>query len=396
MPSANLGPNLYLSASCTAIPGNQCPGGIGDANGYAAVVDLYAADIVLEQLAGPTAGNVGGELAGAATVRGSSDVAFSASDPGSGVYQALFSVDGQVMQRTVLDDNGGRCENVGQTSDGLSAFLYVQPCPPSVSVDVPFDTTTVANGVHRLVVSVIDAAGNAATVLARQVTVSNPPPPGAPNGIGASTKAALSVRWKATKRERLAAAYGHPHSIEGRLTGAGGAPIEGAQIDVTATPAYEGARPIAIASPRTSHGGRFAVQLPGGVSSRTLRIAYRAHFGDTLPVATRTLQLVVAAGLRLTVSPHTTSVGSTIFFTGRLLGVPFPAGGKQLVLEASSPGGPWLQFDVVRTRARGRFHASYTFKFPGPADYRFRAVSEPEAAYPFAAGASNTVGVHER
>ena len=396
VPAQNLGPTLYLNASCAGTPGDPCPGGVGDANGYAAVVYLYAADIVLEQLAGPAAGNVGGELASASTLRGSSDLAFSASDPGSGVYQALFSVDGQVVQRTVLDDNGGRCENVGQTSDGLSAFLYVQPCPPSVSVDVPFDTTRVPNGAHHLVVSVIDAAGNAATVLARQITVANPPPPGAPNGIGASTNAALSVRWKATTRERLAVAYGRSHTIEGRLTGPGGAPIEGAQIDVSATPAYEGAHPIAMASPHTSHGGRFSVQLPGGVSSRTLRIAYRAHFGETLPVAARTLQLVVAAGLRLAVSPHTTSVGNTIFFSGRLIGLPLPPGGKQLVLEASSPGGPWLQFDVVRTHAKGRFHASYTFKFPGPADYRFRAVSEPEAAYPFGAGASNTVGVHER
>ena len=396
VPHANLGGHLYLNVSCTAIPGNECPGGVGDANGYADAVYLYAADIVLEQLAGPTAGNVGGELASATTLRGSSDIAFSASDPGSGVYEALFSVDGQVVQRTVLDENGGRCENVGQTTDGLSAFLYVQPCPPSVSVDVPFDTTRVANGAHHLVVSVIDAAGNAAVVLDRQITVSNPPPPGAPNGVGASVHAVLSARWRSTTRARLTSPYGRSHTIEGRLTAPGGAPIEAAEIDVSATPSSEDARAIAMASPRTARGGRFTLRLPASVSSRTLRIAYRAHFGETVPVATRTLQLAVAAGVHLAVSPHTTGVGQTIFFTGRLLGAPLPLGGKQLVLEASSPGGPWLQFDVIRTHARGRFNSSYTFKFPGPADYRFRAVSEPEADYPFSAGASNTVGVHEQ
>ena len=73
-----------------------------------------------------------------------------------------------------------------------------------------------------------------------------------------------------------------------------------------------------------------------------------------------------------------------------------PSAGKQLVLEARSPGSRWIQFKVVRTNRRGRFHASYRFRFPGPADYRFRAVSEPESDYPFAAGSSNVVAVHER
>ena len=66
------------------------------------------------------------------------------------------------------------------------------------------------------------------------------------------------------------------------------------------------------------------------------------------------------------------------------------------MLEARSPGGPWIEFDVVRTDARGRYHASYRFKFPGPADYQFRVLCEPESDYPFATGSSNVVGVRER
>ena len=120
---------------------SECKGGFGDPNGYAAVVYLYAADITLEQTAGPTAGSLGGELASAPIVSGTSDLTFNASDPGSGVYQAVFTVDGQVVQRTVLDENGGRCRNVGQAADGLPAFLYIQPCRASVSSDVAFDTT---------------------------------------------------------------------------------------------------------------------------------------------------------------------------------------------------------------------------------------------------------------
>jgi len=104
----------------------------------------------------------------------------------------------------------------------------------------------------------------------------------------------------------------------------------------------------------------------------------------------------VRAGVALDIAPRTTSVGRSIRFSGRLRGGPIPQGGKLLVLEARSPGGTWLEFDVIRGDALGRFHASYRFKFPGPAVYQFRVLCEAEADYPFATGASRTVGVFER
>ncbi|MGO9248360.1 MAG: hypothetical protein ACLP7W_07165, partial [Solirubrobacteraceae bacterium] len=398
----HLGTHLYLIASCGSATDEDCEEGKGDANGYAAAVYLYAADIVLEQTAGPTASNVGGELATAPSVAGTSDVAFDASDPGSGVYEAVFNVDGQVVQSTVLDSNGGHCQNVGGTSDGLPAFLYLQPCAPSVSVDVPFDTTHLSNGTHHLVVTVTDAAGNSAPVLDREITVDNlppPPPPGAPgplNGTNASAQATLDVAWVGSKKARITGPYGRAHTIAGRLTAPGGVPIAGAQIDCTATPVAQGAQAAAMACPKTGPDGRFTLKVPGEQSSRTIALAYREHIGDALPVATRTLGMTVRAGVELRVSPHTTSAGHTIHFTGALLGGPIPHGGKQLVLEARSPGSHWIEFDVVKTNNKGRYHDSYTFKFPGPVDYRFRAVSESEADYPFATGASNTVRVFER
>jgi hypothetical protein len=399
IPKADLGGAIYASAACSGGAGRECPAGTGDANGYAAAMYLFAADVTLEQAEGPRASAVGGELASAPVVRGESDVAFDATDAGAGVYEAVFSVDGQTVQRTTLDSNGGRCRDVGQTTDGTAAFEYVQPCLGSVSADVAFDSTSVSNGTHHLLVSVIDAAGNAAPVLDREVTVDNPPPPGAPgppNGANASAQASLSVRWKATRRTRLLSAFGRAQTLDGRLTGPGGVPIAGAQIDLRATPSYTGAKPISMASLRTDASGRFSARIAGGESSRTLRFSYRAHLGDALPVVTRTLRLSVRAGGALRVAPHSASVGTTIAFRGRLRGGSVPPSGKQLVLEARSPGSQWIEFKVVRTDARGRYRASYRFKFAGPADYVFRVRSEPESDYPFAAGTSNVVAVHER
>ena len=399
VPKANLGSHIYVNAACGGNSEFKCEDGTGDANHYAAVVYLYAADIVLEQGAGPTASAVSGELASAPVVSGTSDVAFAASDPGAGVWETVFSVDGKVVQSTVPDEDGGRCRNVGQTTDGLPAFLYLRPCPQAESVDVPFNTTAVSNGPHHLIVSVLDAAGNAAPVLDREIDVDNPVPahPRAPNGTNASAQATLTARWASTTKAHLTRAWGQRETITGRLRAPGGVPIAGAAIDLVATPQYSGAKPLTMAGPRTGPDGRFTVSLPRGESSRALSFAYRAHVGDALPVATRTLTLGVRAGVSLSVAPRTVSVGRSIFFKGVLQGAPLPAGGKQLVLEArSQQGGAWIEFDVIRTGAHGRYRASYRFKFPGPARYQFRVLSKQEADFPFLEATSNVVAVNER
>jgi hypothetical protein len=187
VPRANLGSHLYMSASCEGVKGVECPASHGDANGYAAVVDLYGADVTLEQSAGPSVSNVGGELASEPTVAGMSDLIIGASDPGAGVWEVTFAIDGRTVQSTVPDENGGRCRDVGQTTDGLPAFLYVQPCLESESVDVPFNTTGLSNGEHHLVVTVLDAAGNSVPALDKQIDVENPVPPTG-GGPGTSVK----------------------------------------------------------------------------------------------------------------------------------------------------------------------------------------------------------------
>jgi hypothetical protein len=395
VPSQHVGNSIYEIAGCRGVPGKHCEAGNGDPNQYAAVIYLYAADLTLEQSAGPTATNTGGELATAPTIAGTSNVTFSASDPGAGVYEALFTVDGQLVQSTVVDENGGRCKNVGQTSDGSAAFLYLQPCPSSVGADIGFDSTKVANGSHHLVVSVIDAAGNSAAVLDRTIDVANPGVPGPPNGANASPRAQLAIGWKHGRGPRLISPFGRPQAVAGRLTAPGGMPISGAQIEATATPDYTGARTAAMAPVHTDATGRFSLRLPAGASSRTLRISYRSRIGEATPTATRTLTLSVRAGLTLKVAPRTAHAGSAIRFAGRLRAGPVPHGGKLLVLEARSPGGSWLEFNVVHSDDNGRYRARYRFKFPGPARYQFRVVCQAEADYPFATGSSPVVGVFE-
>lgn len=395
VPNADLGSQILASVGCGGAREPEtftCPSGQGDPNNYAAALYLYAADLTLEQAAGPTVSTVGGDLATAPTVSGTSDLTFNATDPGAGVYEASFTVDGRTVRTSTIDENGGRCRDVGQTGDGLPAFLYLQPCPSSVNADLGFDTTALPDGVHHLVINVTDAAGNSATVLDRTVTSANSPA----NGRGASTAAVLSARWQHTGRTRLTSAFGRSQTITGRLLAPGGVAIAGAQIAVSAVPSYAGASSSAMRGTVTTSDGSFVLKLPSRISSRTIQLSYTAHADEAKPVTTRTLKLSVRAPVSVRITPRTAPSEGTIRFHGRLLAGPFPHGGKPVILEARSGRGPWIEFHVIRTDRHGRFASSYRFKFPGPAVYQFRVLCEQEADYPYAAGSSRVLTVSER
>jgi hypothetical protein len=286
-----------------------------------------------------------------------------------------------------------------------------QPCPLALSDDLAFDTALAPDGPHLLSVQLLDAAGNATTISNREVTFANHTAsvpagagigPGSPlalrgpaNGMNASDQATLSARWVSTAKATRTSGYGAADRITGHLTAPAGVPISGASLNVYETPGYEGARTVRLAGVRTGPTGRWTLTLSRGVSSSALRLEYRSHQNDTIPVATAALTLRVHAGIALRIAPRVASVGRTIFFSGALHGTPIPPGGKQLVLEARS-GREWLQFDTISTTAKGRYRATYRFKFPGPIAYQFRVLSRYEADFPYLGGTSNVVGVYER
>ncbi len=134
--------------------------------------------------------------------------------------------------------------------------------------------------------------------------------------------------------------------------------------------------------------------MPSDASS-SIQLAYRSHLGDAQPAATHTLTLQVPASIRLTVSPHVSSVGRTILLRGKLAGA-IPPGGKKVLFEARVPGGSWIEFHNATVDAHGTSDATHHFTFPGPVRYQFRVVCEHEADFPFLAGISNVVRVLER
>jgi hypothetical protein len=415
------GTQLFMAAECVAPTqgGSACPAGSG--GGVNAEIHLSAADIELTNGSTPTGTGFAGSLL-APTASGKASLTFSAQDPeGPGVYRVIVDLDGTAVYQATPDSNGGQCASIGAYASGVNEFLYAQPCKRSVAVDVPLDTTRFSNGQHLLQVTVQDAAGNTAVVRDDTISIANASAggvtsggagtssgagvssigPGSPpavrgpvNGTNASDQATLTARWVSTAKVLRTSRYGAVDRVTGRLTGPGGVGIGSAGIDVYETPAYHGAGTRRIGGVSTGPTGQWTLTLPRGVSSGALRFDYRSHQNDTVAAASATLRLSVHAGIALKIAPRSASVGRKIFFSGVLHGAPIPEGGKQLVLEARS-GGEWIQFDTIRTNARGRYRATYRFKFPGPVTYQFRVLSRYEADFPFLDGTSNVVAVHE-
>jgi hypothetical protein len=403
------GTQLFAAALCVGpfYGATSCPPGSG--GGVNAQIAIRSAEIELANIATPSASNFAGGLL-QASAHGTEGVTFTAEDPdGPGVYRAIVEVDGATVYNDRPDTNSGRCARIGKDASGISEYLYAQPCKQRVAVNLPIDTTRLSDGEHRMNIVIEDAAGNSSVVYDGTISISNPGANassvrlgagagglGPLNGSNASEQARLTARWASNGKQRLTGRYGRSATIVGRLTTPSGTPISGAQIDLTAVPYYPAAPPVTMPSARTQPNGNFTATVPAGASSRALHLSYRSHLGGTPPAATSALNLSVPAALTLRAVPRTVKVGEKIVFRGLLHGSPIPHGGKRVVLEARSQGTRWIEFAVVATDARGHFKASHYVRLPGPETYQFRAVSEPEADFPFAAGASPVARVRER
>jgi hypothetical protein len=393
---------LYEQSFCFAEPPETVCRSPKNGSIFSAEGEISSAQVILSTSATPTVSALSGTLLGE-TVSGTGTLRFTATDPGPGIYQARAKVDGQQVWAETPNLNEEKCVARG-TDEGVRAFNYAQPCPSETAVHAEINTRSLADGPHVLTVEVEDAAGDTTPVYSGTLStlnhlLSTPAPVRGPaNGTPASESATLTAQWKGKSGKstsHLAGRYGHSHEITGKLTNTAGVPIADALIEANQKPASLGAVASSLASTHTNPQGSFTINVPPTSSSTSIQVAYRSHLGDATPAATHTLTLQVPASLHLMVSPHATSVGQRIVFTGVLHGAPIPPGGKQLVLEASSGGG-WVQFDTIATDAKGRYRASYRFKFPGPVHYQFRVVCKHEADFPFLTGISNVVHVRER
>ena len=398
------GTNLYAIAVCVGPyeGATSCPA----SGGLDAGIYVSSADIELSNGATPAASGLGGTLLNA-TASGTQELTFDASDPGGpGVYLITAQIDGKTVYSGTPNNNEGKCVPVG-SSGGTLMFDYSQPCRTSESVDLPINTTELADGQHTLKVTIEDAAGNTSVVYDGTITTKQPsngslgalPGPGtggasldvvagvgAANGTGASEAAQIRLGLP----RRITRSFAHRAlRLPGRLLNAQGQPIGGAALDVIEQAAGSG-RTQVVAHAGTSNDGSFIASVPAG-PSRTIAVAYRAFSIDTGYAAEAKTAESVTAGVQLVITPRRTSSEGTITLSGRVLG-PVPRQGVLVDLLVHYRG-RWEPFRTPRTDAAGHFAVTYQFqgalgRFP------FRAeVPSSQADFSFARGLSEVVNV---
>lgn len=373
---------IQASAICGGAPGTPyvCPTSNAE-NGNSAEVDIYAADIVLNDSTMPTVGNVGGPLVSGGVLSGSPTVSFDAADSGPGVYSGTIWVDGQVAAQKILDTNGGACQSLGVTHDGLRSFNHPQPCKSQVSATMALDTSKLAAGTHNVLITVDDASGNTATVWDGTITTTDPH---IPNGTPACSQARMSLTINSKARNRITVGYGRRVVIRGSLQ-CGAVPVSYATI------ATSGAGHGTIT---TDPAGRFTYLAPSG-PNRTIDFGYRAYFNDTTAAASARARILVRPRIRIRILPHNTRNYGTILWRGRISGGPYPASGVSLLVEVYE-GHRWQPFDEI-VSTNGRFAYRYTFlRTTSPTSYRFRVAlpASGSLGYEYLPGASNTITIH--
>ncbi len=372
---------------------------------------LHSADITLEQDFSPTGSAVGGSLTTQAVLQGIEDIRVSASDPGSGVFQAIFEIDGSVLARQTIDTNDGACQPYTTAPDGENVFLSAMPCPQSVTnVDIPFNTAQVSDGVHQLTVLVSDAAGNTTAILNRTAAFSNSgeyilqtqhqeqehrlaqelATRGACNA-GCDDHASLrSVRPKLSRKTITRRYADSSLTLAGQLVDHAGAPIAGAEIELRQQPSYVGAQSELVATTETGPSGNWQFHIAHG-PSRLLTVGYRARSKDPTYATQLQYDERVLAPVVLS-APHRVSAGQPLDFHGRLTGGYISPGGVLVSLEIYY-GDKWREIALLRTKRGGTFSYPYTFAAVEPTTYYFRASVPSATVYPFAPASSKTTHI---
>jgi hypothetical protein len=371
--------DVSTNTSCDTYPYTStwtCPGG------EIASIAISSGAFKLYDSSVPSVSDVRGPLTSGRRLSGSAAIFFTAQDSGSGIYSALVYVDGTLVEEPLLDSNDGQCVDLGQTTDGTRSFSSPQPCAGTVDAAVALNTNQLSPGRHQVQVLVDDAAGDQDTVWDGTIRVKRAHIANGDPCPGEQLTVTLNGR-----HGHVAVRYGRHVTLRGLLH-CGRQAIRGARVLI--------AGGGIAADVRTRKNGTFRYRLPLG-PSRQLSVSYTAYSDDPRPAASVHETIAVRPQIELTISPHQTENGATIYWNGSIGGGPYPRNGVALLAEVRE-GDRWVAFDQI-VAAEGRFSYQYTFtRTDRPTSYLFR-VSLPHggaAGYHYAQGASAAIPVYVR
>jgi hypothetical protein len=323
-------------------------------------------EVTLREDVPPSVARPTGTLLESGLQSGIRTLAYSASDPHSGLSKVDVLLGDTVV---ATHDLTTRCTH--------SDFTV---CPASLDETLPVDTRAVINGRHHLTLRVQDAAGNERTVDSGHVVdVVNETSSGAADGP-------LTIKFNGTSRSTLVVPYARRVTLRGRLAEGSQPVAAGTPVELLERSEGEGKREQATARVKTKADGSFSVRLSTTRPSRTLRMVYRPAADKE--VVSRTLKLRVQAASSVRASLR----GRIVRFTGRVLSRPVPRAGKRVVMEGRSPGSAWTAFETLRTDRRGRFSGTYRLRVRRPGvTLKVRAFVPLEGGYGYLGSRSRAV-----
>lgn len=347
-------------------------------------LELLGARLTVEDNSPPSATVTGGALAGAGTLSGTDALTYNAWDGDSGVRLVQLLLDGRAVAE---HDYLAECP-----------YQNFAACPTSLSGELRWSTSGASNGTHEVSLRVVSAAGDTAIVDDHTITLNNPligvngglRGPHIANGQPCAGEE-LNVQVN-RKTKPPVIPYGKPMTVRGVLH-CGTVPIRNARVAIAT---LGGPRSATINTfVQTALDGSFSYRVPTG-PDRTLELSYTAYSDDPGPSATATVNIAIAARIKLKITPHRSSNQHSIHWSGTIGGGPFPRPGITLDAEVRS-GNHWRIFAQIITNRDGSYHYSYRFHATTEVTtYTFRVTLPYTGArgYPYAVGASNPVNVH--
>lgn len=337
-------------------------------------IQVHGLELTLREDVLPTVSPPEGTLLEGGPQSGTRTVTYAASDPQAGLAKVEVLLGDRVV---ASHDLSPRC-----------AYADFTVCPPSDNDTLAVDTRAVPNGTYDFALRVVDAAGNERVLsVERSVDVANPTAPEA----FAAIPYAITAGFKGSSRSTLTVTYGRRVSLRGRLMRGSQAVAAGTQVEVLERLDRRGARERSTKRITTKADGSFSLGLATSRPSRRIRLAYRPVGGGG--AVSKALKLHVRAASRV----RATLRGRVVRFSGRVLGAPFPKGGKRVQMEGRSPGSAWTPFQNLRTDSKGRFSGTYRLRVRRPGVVlKVRAVVPREAGYGYLASRSRAVTLRVR
>jgi len=246
-----------------------------------------------------------------------------------------------------------------------------------LSARIPSDSLTA--GKYELKAEVRDRAGNSGSSDAAGVPVIL--------NLPLKQATSLTFRFSSRKAASRSAKLGHGKATEvsGQLLGKSGKAVSGARILLEQSFSIGSRKEFGVSETRTDGTGRFAFNLGPG-PSRSLQVRYPGSRTNRASVS-RGLSLVVADRITFRMKPRVLRNGGRALMTGSIRGKGAlrPARGKLVAIQYFDPSRrKWRPVEVLRARRNGRFAYQYRFRTIALAQrIIFRAVSLPEAGWPF-------------